>query len=119
MVGKEQVQTNREMHWLRIDRYFEGEPTRPNPEVVAAADDVRALRERPVRAGLPGGRDRARQRGPEPMVYNRCIGTRYCSNNCPYKVRRFNYFDFHSKDPAATTSPGLASLTSSSRNRST
>ena len=93
IVGKEQVRNGREMHWLRVDRYFEGgDDRRPADRLPARA--LHALRERPVRAGLSRRGDVHDSEGLNAMVYNRCIGTRYCSNNCPYKVRRFNFFNF-------------------------
>ena len=90
VVGKEQVAAGREMHWMRIDRYYKGEPRQPGR--LLPADALHAVRERALRAGLPGGGDHAHDEGLNDMVYNRCVGTRYCSNNCPYKVRRFNFF---------------------------
>ncbi len=80
----------REMHWIRIDRYFEGDLDDAADLLPARA--LHALRERAVRAGLPGGATVHSAEGLNDMVYNRCVGTRYCSNNCPYKVRRFNFF---------------------------
>ena len=91
--------SSREMHWLRVDRYYEGGPRRP--AVGLPADGLRALREGALRVRLPGQRHRALRRGANEMVYNRCVGTRYCSNNCPYKVRRFNCFDYHGEHDAA------------------
>jgi Fe-S-cluster-containing dehydrogenase component len=71
-------------------RYFEGgDPD--EPAGLSPAGAVHAVRERAVRGGLPGGRDVHSDEGLNDMVYNRCVGTRYCSNNCPYKVRRFNF----------------------------
>jgi MoCo/4Fe-4S cofactor protein with predicted Tat translocation signal len=97
VVGKEQVLRGREMHWLRVDRYFAATstiPTRPTP-----AGAVHAVRERAVRGGLPGGATTSHSdEGLNDMVYNRCVGTRYCSNNCPYKVRRFNFLLYQDWD---------------------
>jgi molybdopterin-containing oxidoreductase family iron-sulfur binding subunit len=97
VVGKVQVAKGREMHWIRVDRYFSGEPpaTRRSSSSRFPACTART----PLRAGLPGGRDRHDAQGLNVMVYNRCIGTRYCSNNCPYKVRRFNFFNFTKDTP--------------------
>ena len=96
VVGKEQVLQRPRMHWIRVDRYFKGDAGRSRDVLPAGA--VHALRERALRIGLPGRGDRARSRGPQHMVYNRCVGTRYCSNNCPYKVRRFNFLLFSDWD---------------------
>ena len=82
------------MHWIRIDRYYEGDAGRRGPNLVTHFQPraVRAVREGPVRDRLPGRRRRSTATdGLNDMVYNRCVGTRYCSNNCPYKVRRFNF----------------------------
>ena len=81
----------REMHWLRVDSLLRGR-RRTIPSIVPPAGAVHALRERAVRAGVPGAATVAQPEGLNDMVYNRCVGTRYCSNNCPYKVRRFNFF---------------------------
>ena len=89
VVGKEQVMKGREMQWIRVDTYFRGDIGQSGNVLRAGA--VHAVRKRAVRSGLPGGRDGAQPRGLNEMVYNRCVGTRYCSNNCPYKVRRFNF----------------------------
>ena len=101
VVGREQVLASREMHWIRIDRYFEGEDT-TQPQDRFSAGALHALRESPVRGRLPGRGDDAQRRGLNEMTYNRCVGTRYCSNNCPYKVRRFNFLHY-----ADETSPAL------------
>ena len=68
--------------------------TLDDPRRVLPAGALHALRERAVRAGLPGGGDGHSAEGLNDMVYNRCVGTRYCSNNCPYKVRRFNFLHY-------------------------
>jgi Fe-S-cluster-containing dehydrogenase component len=93
VVGKEQVLNTREMHWIRIDRYYKGEPDESRD--LLPAGGLRAVRRRALRNGLPGGgTDGNDAEGLNNMVYNRCVGTRYCSNNCPYKVRRFNFLLF-------------------------
>jgi len=106
IVGKENLASNREMHWLRIDRYFksngstaEEKAQDPNPQIVHMPVMCVHCENAPCESVCPVAATTHDTEGLNVMVYNRCIGTRYCSNNCPYKVRRFNYFDWHSKDP--------------------
>ena len=124
IVGKDQVLRSREMHWMRIDRYYTANPAKETEadsflkdseqQFEQWIDDVQAVNQpmlcqmceaAPCENVCPVNATMHDQEGLNVMVYNRCIGTRYCSNNCPYKVRRFNYLDFNKRPLADLKGP--------------